>query len=128
MPIEVACSCGKRFRVHDSRAGRKGRCPDCGATLRGPDPADPEGTWGAIGESPPMDMGPDLASLAPIPRTAGPDEPDGPDDPDSDPPPPAPRAAPGTGPVVYPITTRRWPPVVPPQQAETTSRVILVGV
>ena len=36
MPIAVACSCGKRFRAPDAAAGRRGKCPACGATLQVP--------------------------------------------------------------------------------------------
>lgn len=33
MPIEVRCDCGKRLRVHAELAGRKVKCPGCGAAV-----------------------------------------------------------------------------------------------
>jgi len=33
MPITVACACGKKFKTKDENAGKKGRCPECGAAL-----------------------------------------------------------------------------------------------
>ena len=30
MAISVSCKCGKRFRVADQHAGKKGKCPSCG--------------------------------------------------------------------------------------------------
>lgn len=33
MSIEVRCACGKRLSVADEHAGKRGRCPDCGAVL-----------------------------------------------------------------------------------------------
>ncbi len=38
MPIEIACACGKRFRVADQFAGRSGKCPGCGAEFAVPVP------------------------------------------------------------------------------------------
>ncbi len=43
MPIEIACSCGKRFRVADEFAGRAGKCPGCGAAFSVPVPRTLEG-------------------------------------------------------------------------------------
>jgi hypothetical protein len=33
MSIEVSCSCGKSLKAPDAAAGKKGRCPGCGAVL-----------------------------------------------------------------------------------------------
>ncbi len=33
MPITVTCKCGKRFRVRDEHAGKRGKCPSCGAAV-----------------------------------------------------------------------------------------------
>jgi hypothetical protein len=38
MPITVACNCGKRFRVRDEHAGKRGKCPSCGAAVTIPAP------------------------------------------------------------------------------------------
>ncbi|MEM8781841.1 MAG: hypothetical protein AAGE65_03205 [Planctomycetota bacterium] len=38
MPIEIACGCGKRFRVADAHAGKSGKCPGCGAAFSVPVP------------------------------------------------------------------------------------------
>jgi len=34
--IEIACDCGKRIRVKDEHAGKKGKCPGCGNVVRIP--------------------------------------------------------------------------------------------
>ncbi len=36
MSIEVSCECGKRFRVGDQFAGKRGRCKACGRTVTVP--------------------------------------------------------------------------------------------
>ncbi len=33
MSFRIKCSCGKQFGVHDKYAGKKGKCPHCGAPL-----------------------------------------------------------------------------------------------
>ncbi|HEY2584411.1 MAG TPA: PrsW family glutamic-type intramembrane protease [Tepidisphaeraceae bacterium] len=38
MPIEVSCECGGRFRAKDELAGRRVKCPKCGAVLTIPTP------------------------------------------------------------------------------------------
>jgi hypothetical protein len=43
MPIDFSCSCGKKLRVKDEHAGRKFKCPDCGALIRAERPAPPIG-------------------------------------------------------------------------------------
>lgn len=37
--ITVACACGKKFRTSDANAGKRGRCPACGAALTIPQSA-----------------------------------------------------------------------------------------
>lgn len=36
MPIKVTCDCGKSLNVPDKLAGKKGKCPTCGAVLNIP--------------------------------------------------------------------------------------------
>ena len=36
MPIEVTCQCGRKFRAKDSDAGKRAKCPTCGAYFRVP--------------------------------------------------------------------------------------------
>lgn len=38
MPIHVKCGCGGIMWASDSHAGKTGRCPSCGATIRVPIP------------------------------------------------------------------------------------------
>jgi hypothetical protein len=40
MPITFDCPCGKTLRVPDEHAGRRAKCPACGAVvpIPGPDP------------------------------------------------------------------------------------------
>lgn len=38
MPIEVACACGRTFKVKDEHAGRRVKCPACGSVLDIPMP------------------------------------------------------------------------------------------
>src|SRR5262245_9080026 len=38
MPIPVSCACGRALRLKDDLAGRKVRCPTCGAVLTVPEP------------------------------------------------------------------------------------------
>jgi hypothetical protein len=42
MPIEFACECGKRFSVRDEFAGKRTKCPACGAGLVVPELPKPE--------------------------------------------------------------------------------------
>lgn len=45
MSISVSCSCGKTLNVKDELAGKRGKCPKCGALLtipQPPKPAEPE--------------------------------------------------------------------------------------
>lgn len=41
MPIRFRCSCGKKLGVGDHLAGRRGRCPDCGAIFTVPSAGSP---------------------------------------------------------------------------------------
>jgi hypothetical protein len=36
MPITFGCVCGRSFTLPDDRAGKRGKCPDCGAVLTVP--------------------------------------------------------------------------------------------
>lgn len=38
MPIEFSCMCGRKLRVKDEHAGRKFKCPGCGAATQAPAP------------------------------------------------------------------------------------------
>jgi hypothetical protein len=38
MPLLVECKCGKKLKVRDEHAGKKVKCPTCGATLVAPTP------------------------------------------------------------------------------------------
>lgn len=40
MPIQVVCTCGKVLKVPDNLAGKRGKCPRCGAVMRIPGGAD----------------------------------------------------------------------------------------
>lgn len=42
MPIAFACECGKSFSVGDEHAGKRTKCPKCGAALTVPTPATSE--------------------------------------------------------------------------------------
>lgn len=51
MSISVACTCGKKLSVKDEFAGKRGKCPACGAMLTIPQPVKPvpkpgEEEWG----------------------------------------------------------------------------------
>ena len=39
MSIAVTCQCGQRFRAKDQDAGKRGKCPACGARFRIPEPS-----------------------------------------------------------------------------------------
>ncbi len=41
MPISVSCPCGKTLSVKDELAGKRGKCPKCGAPLTIPQPPKP---------------------------------------------------------------------------------------
>jgi len=43
MTLRFRCQCGSRFNVDDSKRGRKGKCPVCGARLRIPTRGSPDG-------------------------------------------------------------------------------------
>src|SRR5215510_12255854 len=59
MPIQVACSCGKKLHVRDELAGKKIRCPVCGGVLA-VDAATP-----AASKSPPVPAGPTAPPAVP---------------------------------------------------------------
>ena len=54
MPIECACPCGRRLRVADEFAGKKARCPQCGAVVAVPPPAPDAGESEAPEDEPPV--------------------------------------------------------------------------
>lgn len=60
MPITVTCQCGKRFRVKDKYAGKRGRCPACRAPVTIPRAAAGAGA----SEAPPVPAGPPAAGEA----------------------------------------------------------------
>jgi hypothetical protein len=39
MPIDLACQCGRKLRAKDEHAGKRLKCPDCGAVIGIPVPA-----------------------------------------------------------------------------------------
>ena len=43
MILRFRCQCGSRFNVDQSKCGRKGKCPVCGARLRIPSKGSPDG-------------------------------------------------------------------------------------
>ena len=57
MAIVVQCACGTQLKARDEMAGRKGKCPSCGATLLipvpSPPPVDDDGEAYAVVEAPP---------------------------------------------------------------------------
>ena len=66
MPIPVTCDgCGARFKAPDAAAGKKGKCPKCGARIVVPAPAAPA----AVGIAMEQDMY-DLAGGDPPPMPA----------------------------------------------------------
>ncbi|QEH31538.1 hypothetical protein OJF2_00030 [Aquisphaera giovannonii] len=68
MSIRFACSCGKQLQARDEHAGRKSRCPDCGATLVVPAGGEPPSATPTPAPPPVMhvdyDPTPDLAATA----------------------------------------------------------------
>src|SRR5207244_2848371 len=38
VPITFRCACGKTLEIADEHAGKRGRCPECGAVLEIPRP------------------------------------------------------------------------------------------
>lgn len=42
-PIAIQCNCGARMRVPAAKAGKRGKCPKCGAVLDIPAASEPEG-------------------------------------------------------------------------------------
>lgn len=66
MPIPVACACGAKLRVGDQAAGKKAKCPKCGAILVVPAPE----------AAPPADDGFRILTDEPAPAAAPPPAPD----------------------------------------------------
>jgi hypothetical protein len=99
MPIAFACECGKSFSVGEEHAGKRTKCPKCGAALTVPQPAAPElsdedKAFAALEDAP--------DDPRPAARPA----------PSYDPPPPAPArgpAIPGMGPQEAPPKRKRGP-------------------
>ena len=65
MPITVNCACGKVLRVADAHAGKRAKCPGCGAVLPVPEP-------GAFDDFEVLDETPAAASPAPTDKPAAP--------------------------------------------------------
>jgi DNA-directed RNA polymerase subunit RPC12/RpoP len=87
MPIEFRCTeCNRLLRTQDETAGKKAKCPECGAILTIPKPGMPPGTPGAspFGQVPPPSgpgpspIGAGPSPAAPPPPGAGPESPFGP--------------------------------------------------
>jgi hypothetical protein len=91
MPITFSCDCGKAFTVADGFAGKRTRCPACGAGLVVPQPAgvaDEDAAFRMLAEAPEPDRPARSAPwaggpMAPAPRPVIPVRPPAP------PPPPA---------------------------------------
>lgn len=58
MPIQFACSCGKRLKVADESAGKKARCPGCGAALVVPTQEPDEADFEYVEDDPPAPPAP----------------------------------------------------------------------
>src|SRR5262249_18516041 len=82
MPIKLSCDCGKKLQVKDDLAGKKVKCPGCGAVV--PVPA-------AVAEAPPPAPKPKMK--APPPREEE-EVPPQPQDEEEAPPPPEEEEAP----------------------------------
>jgi predicted RNA-binding Zn-ribbon protein involved in translation (DUF1610 family) len=67
MSIAVTCSCGKKLQVKDELAGKRGKCPACGALLTIPQPpsSPPLAQLAPPLQSPPPRATPAATSLAP---------------------------------------------------------------
>ncbi|MBX9580199.1 MAG: hypothetical protein K2X87_07800 [Gemmataceae bacterium] len=82
MPIAFECGCGKSFRAADGLAGKRTKCPACGAALTVPAPqaAEEDEAFRLLAEAP--DVAPDPtrwnAPAAPPPPTPVPSPPPGP--------------------------------------------------
>lgn len=53
MPIHVTCQCGRELRARDALAGRRCKCPACGALLLVPPPPPPALTLASAAPAPP---------------------------------------------------------------------------
>ncbi|MFI5378760.1 MAG: PrsW family glutamic-type intramembrane protease [Tepidisphaerales bacterium] len=75
MSIRWRCSCGKKFTVADEHAGKKGRCPKCGAIttvpmVPSPEP-EPEDAYGLTEEIEPAGPAREMVEESPQADTAG---------------------------------------------------------
>lgn len=50
MPITFTCACGKTLRVPDASAGKRAKCPACGAVIDIPAPPEPEPVFEIVEE------------------------------------------------------------------------------
>lgn len=71
MPILVSCSCKASFSVPDAAAGRKGKCPKCGASLEVPSRAPSSALSGGGFELRPVCGEPVLQLLSPEAKLLG---------------------------------------------------------
>lgn len=84
MPIAFDCACGKGFRVDDGFAGKRTKCPGCGAALTVPAPP-------ATAEDEAFRLLAEAPDAAPAPRPPAPPRWDAPAPPKPGPPPPVPK-------------------------------------
>ncbi|MBA4064131.1 MAG: hypothetical protein C0501_10540 [Isosphaera sp.] len=82
MPIAFACDCGRAFSVADAHAGKRTKCPACGAALTVPAaPADEDEAYRLLADGPDPEpppasrRDPDPAVLAPAPPKKAPPAP-----------------------------------------------------
>src|SRR5436190_503197 len=45
MPIPLSCHCGRNLNIADHHAGKRIKCPSCGAALPVPGPGDEPAEW-----------------------------------------------------------------------------------
>ena len=65
MPISFGCDCGKRLKAKDEHAGRRTKCPGCGAILTVPDPAPSPEVDPDLGDGLPYALEPSIAPTYP---------------------------------------------------------------
>ena len=56
MAIAFKCPCGKRFKAKDDQAGKKFRCPQCGASIGVPQQDEPTDDQNSFSESSPLEV------------------------------------------------------------------------
>ncbi|MCI0358087.1 MAG: YIP1 family protein [Planctomycetaceae bacterium] len=104
MPIEFPCpACHQQVRTPDAAAGKKGKCPNCGAVVIIPAPVV---AWPAT---------------TPPPKTPAPQPPKGPPEPKPAPPPPKSQSQPPPKPQSRPPDPARMPPSKPASAAPPPS-------